>query len=377
MSISPWISRARMLCACACEPGPQPKFDFATLPADTRGTAARRITGAFWNFESVRTRRAPLVDGRRAAGRWNLPTSVMAGILEHARRVQLGASRPRRQIMIPRILVPRMPGRSRPPPTGRADAAQMTRTRTRARWSPRICLDRAGPAHLHSAHLPLDVLAARVVVPRRHAVDSAGRTSVDARLRVVDHPGLARRRAQGCARGDELTPSSWVAHQDLPEVLEPDVLTTGEVHLMNRPVAERASAWNGVARVASIAFHCLLLFLLLFQPGVAPSQQVAEAEIDRQTHSYLYLPAGRSRRAAGACRQATAERADANRSARAAKSSAMPPSPPPSAGSISARPYGRARYAAWNPPPRAAPEPAPRPSQPHPQGSGLTAGKHF
>jgi predicted dehydrogenase len=70
------------------EPGPQPKFDFVSLPAE-REEPLRAELRAF--LESVRTRRAPVVDG--AAGRRALALAdlVMAGILEHARRVQLGA----------------------------------------------------------------------------------------------------------------------------------------------------------------------------------------------------------------------------------------------------------------------------------------------
>lgn len=70
------------------EPGPQPKFDFAALPA-AREEPLRAELRAF--LESVRTRRVPMVDG--AAGRRALALAdlVMAGILEHGRRVQLGA----------------------------------------------------------------------------------------------------------------------------------------------------------------------------------------------------------------------------------------------------------------------------------------------
>jgi predicted dehydrogenase len=70
------------------EPAPEPKFDFAALPAQ-REEPLRAELRAF--LESVRTRRAPMVDG--AAGRRSLALAdqVMAGILEHGRRVQLGA----------------------------------------------------------------------------------------------------------------------------------------------------------------------------------------------------------------------------------------------------------------------------------------------
>ena len=70
------------------EPGPQPKFDFAALPAE-REEPLRAELRAF--LESVRTRRVPVVDGAAGRRALALADQVMAGILEHGRRVQLGA----------------------------------------------------------------------------------------------------------------------------------------------------------------------------------------------------------------------------------------------------------------------------------------------
>jgi predicted dehydrogenase len=74
------------------QPGsPQPGIGFEKLPA-TPEEPLRAELRAF--LESVRTRKTPVVDG--AAGRRALALAdrVMAGILEHARRVQLGAFSP-------------------------------------------------------------------------------------------------------------------------------------------------------------------------------------------------------------------------------------------------------------------------------------------
>ena len=70
------------------EPGPQPKFDFTTLPSE-REEPLRAELRAF--LECVRTRRAPMVDGAAGRRALELADRVMAGILEHGRRVQLGA----------------------------------------------------------------------------------------------------------------------------------------------------------------------------------------------------------------------------------------------------------------------------------------------
>lgn len=70
------------------EPGPQPKFDFTTLPAE-RGEPLQAELRAF--LESVRTRRSPMVDGAAGRRALELADRVMAGILDHGKRVQLGA----------------------------------------------------------------------------------------------------------------------------------------------------------------------------------------------------------------------------------------------------------------------------------------------
>jgi predicted dehydrogenase len=70
------------------EAGPQPKFDFATLPSE-KEEPLRAELRAF--LDSVRTRSAPLVDGAAGRRALELADQVMAGILEHGKRVQLGA----------------------------------------------------------------------------------------------------------------------------------------------------------------------------------------------------------------------------------------------------------------------------------------------
>ena len=70
------------------EPGPQPKFDFTNLPA-VKEEPLRAELRSF--LDSVRTRRAPVVDGNAGRRALELADKVMAGIQEHGKRVQLGA----------------------------------------------------------------------------------------------------------------------------------------------------------------------------------------------------------------------------------------------------------------------------------------------
>ena len=69
----------------------QPEVNFEKIPA-TPGEPLRAELVAF--ADSVRTRKAPLVDGLAGRRALALADQVMSGILEHARRVQLGALSP-------------------------------------------------------------------------------------------------------------------------------------------------------------------------------------------------------------------------------------------------------------------------------------------
>ena len=68
-----------------------PKIDFEKLPAEPV-EPLRAELAAF--LESIRTRKAPIVDGAAGRRALELADRVMAGILDHARRVQLGSFTP-------------------------------------------------------------------------------------------------------------------------------------------------------------------------------------------------------------------------------------------------------------------------------------------
>jgi predicted dehydrogenase len=69
----------------------EPQVNFEKLPAEPEEPLRAELR-AF--LESVRTRRQPRVDGPAARRALELADRVMAGILEHARRVQLGTFAP-------------------------------------------------------------------------------------------------------------------------------------------------------------------------------------------------------------------------------------------------------------------------------------------
>ena len=121
------------------------------------------------------------------------------------------------------------------------------------------------------SHLPLDVLAARVLVPRDLPVrplDLTSRIPAHVPLTVLDTRVVVPKDAAPA----ELPVRPLLRPERLSEVLEPDVLTTGEVNLLVRPVEERVSAWRFVSRGSSIAFHSALLVLVLLQPKLFPTR---------------------------------------------------------------------------------------------------------
>jgi outer membrane biosynthesis protein TonB len=141
------------------------------------------------------------------------------------------------------------------------------------------------------AHLPLDVLASRVVVPRDTPAtpfdpamvhpDYAPVTVLDQRFTVpVALPVV------------ELEPKGPVSAYELPDVLKPDVLTTGDVNLMVAPVETPPRDWNWLGRSGSIAFHVLFITFLLLQTKLFPYRPPTQSQIDlaRQQLNFIYMP---------------------------------------------------------------------------------------
>jgi TonB family protein len=190
--------------------------------------------------------------------------------------------------MIPRILVPKnarpfvSPSDAEP---RRLSSELDARTLVPSNL-PHIELD---PRTLIPSHIPLGVLGSRTVVPRdmpHTPLDAVSKTPDYVPLSILD----SRVAVPKNAHAGKLEPKQLVAIQDLPGVIDPDVLTTGEVNFMTQPVEERTAAWNAVARFSSIAFHFVVILLIVFGPKVFPSRQQTQAEIDRQNVTNLFLP---------------------------------------------------------------------------------------
>ena len=193
--------------------------------------------------------------------------------------------------MIPRVLIPqnvRLAPESKGAPAPRRLSTVLDERALVPAGLPVVPLD--GRTSI-PAHFPLDVLAARIVVPRDMPAKPLETTTVIPQLlplTVLDKRLAVPRDLLPVA----IEPKGLVAAADLPDVLEPDVITTGQVNFLVKPVEERVSHWQGVARVSSIVFHVILVGFLLLEPKLFPYREPtpAELELARRQLNYIFLP---------------------------------------------------------------------------------------
>jgi TonB family protein len=195
--------------------------------------------------------------------------------------------------MIPRLLVPTnaRPGVSPTDAPPRRTSSYLDARTLVPSDIPHFELD---PHSKIPSYFKLEVLGDAVVVPRdmpNTPLDAISKTPDYVPLTILD----SRVAVPKDAHAAKLEPKQIVAVHDLPDVLEPDVLTTGEVNLMSKPVEERTEAmWNATARAASIAFHFLFILLILISPKIFPYRPPSDADIQR-TITDLYIPSDLNR----------------------------------------------------------------------------------
>ena len=189
--------------------------------------------------------------------------------------------------MIPRILVPK---NARPvalttdAPPKRLSSNLDSRTLVPANL-PQFELD---PHSSIPSYFKLEVLGAPVVVPR----DNMPTTPLDGTSKMPDYVPLTILDSHVVvpknAHAAKLEPRPLTPIQDLPDLIDPDVLTTGEVNLMTQPVEQQTGKWNAIARLGGVVFELLLVALILYGPSMP--QQRTQAEIARDNVTDLYLP---------------------------------------------------------------------------------------
>ena len=187
--------------------------------------------------------------------------------------------------MIPRILVP---FGARPPAAG-AGGTQRRRPTTLDERTLVPSMLPIVPLDGHSkipASLPLDSIAARVVVPRDINQEAYNvRENLSAPLQPTE---LDSRIAvpQGAAPPETIAPPS-IPPADLVDL---DVFMTGEVNLLTKPQTEEKAKWSLVTRFSSVAFHTLLIALLLLQARFFPPHVPTQQEIDFANRQLTWIP---------------------------------------------------------------------------------------
>jgi len=199
--------------------------------------------------------------------------------------------------MIPRTLVPRDVR-----PVAADGASNSAPRRLSSTLDSRTIIPRDLPVRPIDAksaipeHVPFDVIVGRALIERTWHVDprddaearagATSQTALDARTvvpSVVEAPTAEDRAA--LQHLPELT-------ADLLEVVEPDILVTGDVNLLIRPVETRDAKWNAIARASSIAFHVALILLVISSPKLFERREPTadELALARKELSFVYIP---------------------------------------------------------------------------------------
>ena len=189
--------------------------------------------------------------------------------------------------MIPRILVPKD---ARPP------ARDEVSTRRRPTTLDERLLVPSGLPLVHldgvstiPANLPLDTIAARVVVPRDLNVAEVQRrdestlpaqpTELDERITIP----------QGVVPPAEFSPLPPISE----ELVERDILQTGEVAFLSPEHTARKSFGERYTSITSVAMHILLLLTLIFEPKIfGPHVPSREQEEMARRQMTVLLPPG-------------------------------------------------------------------------------------
>jgi TonB-like protein len=145
-------------------------------------------------------------------------------------------------------------------------------------------------------HLPLGVLVDRTLVQRGMEAKPFGEFApiteyvpiaiLDSRVVVpafVEPP--EQREIDRFDQPQEMTP-------ELRELIQPNILNTGEANLLVEPEDARDAKWDALTRTASIAGHIAFIIFLVFLPKIFPAHVPTRDEIELASKSLgvVYLP---------------------------------------------------------------------------------------
>lgn len=140
-------------------------------------------------------------------------------------------------------------------------------------------------------NLPLESIAPRVVVPRDVNREAYG---VQEDLSMPLQPTDLDERVTvpvGAAAPAAVEP---LAIAPPPDLVEPDIFTTGEVHLAAPEQQEEEKAkWQILTRFSSVAFHVLVIAAILLQSKLFPPHEPTQREIELARNQLkILLPPG-------------------------------------------------------------------------------------
>src|SRR6202049_3443031 len=138
-------------------------------------------------------------------------------------------------------------------------------------------------------NLPLQSIAARVVVPRdihREAYSVVEDESIPLQVTEMDQ----RIAVPQNSAPPEPTTSLSVVDTDL---VDPDIFTTGEAHLMVSPPSPEKARADLITRISSVVLHVALIAAILLQARLFPKHEPTAEEVDiARKQLTLLLPPG-------------------------------------------------------------------------------------
>jgi outer membrane biosynthesis protein TonB len=151
------------------------------------------------------------------------------------------------------------------------------------------------PLEIESAipsHVPLEVLGARILIPRESMTGTLEVTAAGEPLLGTDAD--ERMAVPADARLAELDLSERVPIERLQEeeLVEPDVFTTGQVHFLPKAISEMARHWRWEVPTGAVGFHAVLVLLMIAMVALFPHREPTQEEIDLATRNLgiVYLP---------------------------------------------------------------------------------------
>lgn len=193
--------------------------------------------------------------------------------------------------MIPRILVPRnirLPG---------ADSASAPARRHSTFLDSRTLVPAELPAGTLDtrsnipSHVPLDVLTKKLLIPRDMPLTPLqSQTEIPdyVPLTVLDARTVVPRDAEPLLLEVHVSPPP----EEMRELIEPDVLSTGDVNLLSQPKRDYSVLLARLGASGSFLFHAALITFILLTPKLFPYRPPTQEELDlaRRQLGYIYLP---------------------------------------------------------------------------------------